>query len=179
MKLAWFAGTTLRIHIGGQILVSDPDGAPAFVDRTELVAGADRIFDLGGPGSLPLIDAARWRPRKPQPVIDEPGVQPSVALALIGDGAVLVDALGEPPLVLIRGAVAPGLGRWANEAVVVLFGLGRQLVATSSALLKMTPPKLIALAADEAAVDFAIGELRDHLDGTALVSLEPGMALEV
>ncbi len=179
MKLTWFAGTTVRIHIAGKILVSDPDGAPALVDRTELVAGADQIFDWGGEGSLPRIDAARWRPRRPQPLIDEPGVQPPVTLAMPGEGAVLVDALGEPPLVLIRGDVVPRLGRWANEAVVVLFGSGKQLVAIGLLLLEMTPPRLIALAADDAAIDLAIEGLRQQLAGTALIALEPGLALEV
>jgi hypothetical protein len=40
-------------------------------------------------------------------------------------------------------------------------------------------PKLLALAADEEAIDLAVDELREHLDGTALISLEPGMAVEV
>jgi L-ascorbate metabolism protein UlaG (beta-lactamase superfamily) len=44
MKLTWFGGTTLRIHIGGQILVSDPAYAPAAVEEAELVSGANRTF---------------------------------------------------------------------------------------------------------------------------------------
>jgi hypothetical protein len=34
------------------------------------------------------------------------------------------------------------------------------------------------LAADEQTLDIAIDALREHLDGVALLSLEPGLALE-
>lgn len=179
MKLTWFAGTTIRIHIGGAILVADAELAPGFIDREELVSGADRRFGLAAPDlSIPDVDPAAWRPRLIPKVIDD-AETPPVALHRISPGAILVDAPGEPPLVLLTGAGVPRLGRWALDAVVVLFGTGEEIIAAATALLDVSPLRLIALAADEQAIDIAIGALREHLDGTALVSLEPGLALEV
>ena len=180
MKLTWFAATTVRIHIGGQILVADPDRAPGFVDRRELVSGADRVFRLAEDDeALPVIDPSKWRPRPIAKLAADQPVDPSTNVLRIGRAAVLVDAVGEPPLVLIASSEAPRFGRWADDAVVVLFGAREGLVATASVLLDIARPKLIALAADEIAVDLAIAELREHLEGAGLVSLEPGLALEV
>ena len=180
MKLTWFAGTTVRIHIGGQILVADADGAPGFIDRRELLSGADRHFGLAvDDTTLPVIDPTRWRPRTPPKLVDEALTGETVRVQRIGAGAILVDAVSEPPLVLIASAEAPRFGRWADDAVVVLFGAGEALVTVGAILLDTARPKLIALAADEQAIDLAIEELREHLDGAALVSLEPALALEV
>jgi hypothetical protein len=180
MKLTWFAGTTVRIHIGGQILVTDADGAPGFIDRRELLSGADRSFSFAaGDEGLPVIDPAKWRPRTPSKILDDTPADNTVRIQRIGTGAMLIDAVGEPPLVLICDADAPRFGRWADDAVVVLFGAGGTLVAIGAQLLELARPKLIALAADEQAIDPAIEALREHLAGAALVSLEPGLALEV
>ena len=179
MKLTWFATTVLRIHIGGQILVSDPDLAPAFVARRELVSGADRLFSLAKDDpALPLIDAAKWRPRVAPKVVDEAPLDLAVNIFRLGPGAVLVEAVGEPPLVLVAGGEPPRFGRWADDAVVVLFGAGEAMVATGTVLLDVARPRLIELAADEANVDIAIAELAEHLGGSGLASLEPGLALE-
>jgi hypothetical protein len=180
MKLTWFAKTTIRIHIGGQILVADPEQAPAFVDQRELVSGADRVFTLAeADEGLPLVDAAKWRPRAAARPIDDAPVDDGVKILRIGRGAILVDAAGEPPLALIASSEAPRFGRWSNDAVVVLFGAREGLVATGTVLLDIAQPRLIALAADEATLDLAIAELGEHLEGAGLVSLEPGLALEV
>jgi len=180
MKLTWFAGTTIRIHTGGQILVADADHAPDFVDRNELVSGADRVFALAGDAAnLAPFDAARWRPRRPPNLIDEAARPPEVVLHRIGEGAVLVDATGEPSVVLVAGSRQPTFGRWADGAVVVLFGNGDTMIANGIQLLDVARPRLIALAADEAALDPAIAALKEHLDGAALVALEPGLAVEV
>lgn len=180
MKLTWFAGTTIRVHIGGQILVADADYAPALVDRNELVSGADRVFALAGDAaSLPLLDPVKWRPRALPKAVDDQGRQPEVVLHRLSEGSVLVDAAGEPPLVLAAGYRQPPFGRWADGAVVVLFGAGESILASGRLLLSAARPRLIALAADEPALDAAILALREHLDGIPLVSLEPGMALEV
>lgn len=180
MKLTWFAGTTIRIHIGGQILVADADHAPAFVDRTELVSGADRVFALAGDAAnLPFLDPVKWRPRAPPKIMDGTAPQPDVILHRIGEGAVLVDALGEPSLVLVAGSRQPAFGRWADGAVVVLFDNGDAMAASGIRLLDVARPRLIALAAGEGALDLGIAALREHLDGAALVALEPGLALEV
>jgi len=180
MKLTWFAGTTMRIHIGGQILVADADDAPASIDRRELVSGADRTFGLAVAGlALPKIDPAQWRPRPVKSLLDQAQPDVEVKILSVGHRIVLVDAPGEPPLVLIATSEAPRFGRWADDAVVVLFGAREGLVATGTVLLDIARPRLIALAADEADIDIAVEELREHLDGAGLVSLEPGLAVEV
>ena len=180
MKLTWFAGTTVRINIGGQILVTDADGAPGFVDPRELLSGADRSFGFAaGDEGLPVIDPAKWRPRTPSKIPDDTPANNTVRVQRIGTAAMLIDAIGEPPLVLIGGVEASRFGRWADNAVVTLFGDGEAIIATGTQLLEIARPKLIALAADEQAIDLAIEALREHLAGAALVSLEPGLALEV
>ncbi|MBE0578446.1 hypothetical protein [Devosia sp.] len=177
MKLTWFGGTTIRIHIGGTILVLDPADAPVGIDPAELVSGADRVI-AGFGTDLPAIDSAHWKPRKPPRLLDEADIPASVDAWSVGAGAVLVEAVGEPPLLLVS-AVAPPLGRWAESAVVALFGPGERLAALGSAILDDTPPRLLALAGDETAVDGAISALRGQLDGTGLVALEAGLALEI
>lgn len=176
MKLTWFGGTTIRVHIGGAILVGDAVAAPARIDRTELVSGADQVFTLDA-ADLPAADITSWKPRRASRVLDDNGTLPAVLLWTV-TGGVLVDAVGEPPLLLATGAIAD-LGRWADGAVIVLFGDGAALRERGQTLLSARVPKVIALAADEADVDIAIAALRDRLDGTGLFSLEPGMALEI
>ena len=177
MKLTWFGGTTVRIHIGGTILVVDPAGAPAGIDPAELVSGADRVVDGFGAG-LPAVAAAGWKPRRAPRLLDEAETPLPVEIWSAGAGAVLVDAVGEPPLLLVAGD-APALGRWAADAVIALFGDGATLLGLAGALLGDTPPRLLALAGDEAAIDSAIPALRDRLVGTGLVSLEAGLTLEI
>lgn len=177
MKLTWFGGTTVRVHIGGAILVVGPEGAPADVDPNELVSGADRVIGGFGEG-LVAVDPAQWKLRRAARLVEEDEAQPEVEAWVAGEGALLVDAVGEPPLVLVEGEL-PALGRWAGDAVVVLFGDGAALERRGAALLEASPPRLIALAGDEAGSDRVISALRDRLDGTGLVALEAGMALEI
>ncbi len=59
MKLTWFAGSTIRIHIGGRILVADPAGISG-VDAGELVSGADATFFIDEAGEA--VDPALWQP---------------------------------------------------------------------------------------------------------------------
>jgi hypothetical protein len=177
MKLTWFGGTTVRIHIGGAILVVDADRAPDGIDPAELVSGADRVVNGFGAG-LPQVDTTRWKPRKPARLLDEGETLPPVEAWSAGPGALLVDAIGEPPLLLLTGE-PPALGRWADAAVVALFGDGAALARLGLAVINDTPPRLLTLAGDEAAIDTAVFALRDALDGTGLVSLEAGLALEV
>jgi hypothetical protein len=49
----------------------------------------------------------------------------------------------------------------------------------SNAVLGTFRPRLMALAASDATVERTIANLRDRLEGTGLVALEPGLALEV
>jgi hypothetical protein len=177
MKLTWFAGTALRIHIGGQVLVVGAGEAPDWVDRRGLVAGADRVLDLAE-ADIPAVDAEKWRRRRPGRPLDETA-PPAADIVRLAPGILLVDAPGEPALVLAGAADLPPAGRWADDAVIVLFGAGEAIIATASVLVDVAEPRLLALAADEDAVDLAVAELREHLDGTALISLEPGMAVEV
>ena len=177
MKLTWFGGTKIRIHIGGAIVVVDPAGAPNGIDAAELVSGADTVI-AGFGAALPTIETSSWRPRKPPRLLDEGDTPPPVEAWSAGVGALLMDAIGEPSLLLVSGQ-APPLGRWAETAVVALFGPADRLVALGNAILGGTPPRLLALAGDEAAIDAAIAALRDRLDQTGLVSLEAGLALEI
>lgn len=177
MKLTWFGGTTLRIHIGGQILVMDAGSAPVGIDAAELVSGADVQFESRG-DDLAAVDAASWKVRRPGRLLDEGTAPEAVAVFRVGQGAALVDAVGEPPLLLVTDGL-PVLGRWAGDAVVVLLGDGGALTALGRALLEASPPKLLVLGGAEGDIDLAVAALRDRLDGTGLMALEPAMALEV
>jgi hypothetical protein len=177
MKLTWFGGTTIRIHIGGAILVVDAVGAPAGIDAAELVSGADQVIAEFG-ADLTQLDPTGWKPRKQPRLLDDDGAMPSVEAWSVGEASLLVDALGEAPLLLVAGAV-PALGRWAESAAVVLFGDGERLAALGATLLEATSPRLLVLAGEEEALDAAIPLLRDQLDGTSLVALQARLALEV
>lgn len=173
MKLTWFGGTALRVYLGGEIVVVDADTAPQGVDRGELLAGADRIVQLG---EGVTTDPSTWRPRPAVRGMDE---LPPPDILKIGPRVLLIAAAGEPPLVVIGPDLWSGYGRWADGAVIVLTSGRESLVAEVTVLLDVARPRLIALAVDEQTLDTAIDELSEHLDGTGLVSLEPGLALEV
>lgn len=173
MKLTWFGGTTMRLHVGGRVIVCDPQGAPEWVDRTELVSGADRAVRLDE--DFPALDARRWQPRRVAALI-EADAAPEVLLHRLGPGALLVEAAGEPPLVIATGAV-PEAGRWGAEAVVVV--AGRQPEMTAVEALEAMAPRLLVVAASEAVVERVIAAVRDRLDGTGLMALEPAMAVEL
>lgn len=173
MKLTWFGGTTIRIHIGGEVLVLDADQPPAGIDRSELVSGADRILAISD--AFPAVDPAAWRPRSIGRAIDGTGAPP-VRVVRIGASSILIDATGESPLVLVTGAPPPRPGRWAGAAVVVLF---EPTGPDAITVLDGFQPRLIALAASEATIGAVIADLRDRLEETGLVALEPGMALEI
>lgn len=171
MKLTWFAGSTIRIHIGGRILVADPAGISG-VDAEELVSGADLTFFIDEAGES--IDPALWQPRRVAAMIDADTV-PEVLVHGIEGGA-LVAAAGEPPVVLLKGQMRRA-GRWAREAVVVVFG--DQADRLAGQVLDDNGPHLIAIAASDAVIERAVAAVRDKLGDTVLMALEPGMALEV
>ncbi|KKB13664.1 hypothetical protein VE25_00830 [Devosia geojensis] len=174
MKLTWFGDTAIRIYIGGQIFVVDPQLAPGGVDQAELAAGAEKVLRLAGGDGAETIDPRNWRPQKAPRMIDEGEGLPPVRLYRIGLSALLIDAVGEAPLML-AGHDDLEFGRWADGAVVVLFGAGQ----AAAKLLDAARPKLIALAGGEEAVDATVGAIRDRLDGAGLVAMEPGLAVEV
>jgi hypothetical protein len=62
---------------------------------------------------------------------------------------------------------------------MILMSARESLVAEATALLDVARPRLIVLALDEQTLDTVVGELGEHLEGVGLVSLEPGLALEV
>lgn len=171
MKLTWFGGSTIRIHIGGKILVADPSGIGG-VDPEELVSGADATFALDG--SLPEIDPVLWQPRRPGTMLDDDMLGEVTTHGL--EGGALIAAIGEAPLLLLSQHV-PRVGRWARDSVVVaLSDDGDRLAAEA---LEAFGPRLIAVAGGDAVVERTFVALRDRLGGTALVALEVGMALEV
>jgi hypothetical protein len=173
MKLTWFGGSTFRIQIGGQVVVVDAQAAPAGIDRNELVSGADRVL---GPGEgVTPVDAAAWRPRPAEPLLDAGDTLRPVDVWSVGGSGLLIDGDDDRPL-LLAGEALPKLGRWADKAVVVLSGA--DLVERARVLLAGASPSLVALAGAEAEVDAAFERVRDHLDGTGLVALEPGLAVE-
>jgi hypothetical protein len=173
MKLTWFGGTALRIYAGGQIVVVDPDAAPAAVDRGELLAGADRIVAAGE--GLAAVDPATWRAKAMPRLMEE---APPAEVARIG-GGLLVAAAGEPALVIVGSGALPRFGRWAEGAVIVLTSARDGLVGEVRALLDVAQPRLIALAIDSQVLDRLIADLAGHLDGTGLTSMEPGLAVEL
>jgi hypothetical protein len=169
MKLTWFFGTTLRVHIGGSILVCDPTGING-VDPDELVSGADRIFALGE--GLKRVDPAIWQPARAGAMLD---AAPEVQVLGIEGGAI-VSVPGEAPLVLVTGLL-PRLGRWGRDAIFVVFGEDADRLA--AAVLDAIGPQLIAVAAPEAVVERAFAALKARLEGTGMVALDAGLALEV
>jgi len=177
MKLTWFGGSAFRVYAGGVIIVVHPEDAPESVDRGELLAGAESILARGD-RAVPAIDPGEWRPKAPARLIDD---DEALALDLfrLGEGHLLIAAPSEPPLVVLGDGDLPRFGRWADGAVVVLTSAREAIVAEVTALLDVARPRLVALAVDEQTLDYAIAALAEHLGGAALVSLEPGLALEV
>lgn len=173
MKLTWFGGTTLRLHVGGRVVVIDAEAAPDWVDRAELVSGVDRAVRLDD--AFAAADARRWQPRRVAALI-EADAAPEVLIHRLGPGALLVEAVGERPLVIATGEV-PEAGRWAAEAVVVVAGQQPERRAVEA--LEAMAPRLLVIAAGEAAVDRVIAAVRERLDGAGLMALEPAMAVEL
>jgi hypothetical protein len=177
MKLTWFGGTTMRVHIGGAMLVIDAEGAPAGIDRMELVSGADRLVAFAGLDGLEAVDPAAWAPRRAQALIDETEA-PQVMAYRAGASAIVLDAVGEPPLLILSDGIERA-GRWAANAVVVVTGTAETLPGLVADVLERLGPKLIAVAGSEDALDAVILRVQGSLDGTGLMALEPGLALEV
>src|SRR5690606_34526235 len=174
MKLTWLGETALRIHIGGQVVVVDADTAPAGVDRTELLSGADLILALERPQQA--VDGASWRPRPAQRLLDAGDTVRPADVWSVGERALLMDPDEDRPLLILGGGV-PELGRWVERAVILV--AGPNLAERSSQLVRQGGAHLIALAGSEEAIEATIGALRHRLDGIGLVALEPGLAVEI
>lgn len=178
MKLTWFGGTTMRVHIGGAVLVLEPEAAPAAVNRQELLSGADRVLRFGD--MLPGVDAASWTPARASRALDPPR---DVQVFSIGVDACLISGEGDPPLLLSNAVELPRLGRWADAAVIVAFGARGANWADAMVALDLARPRHLVLAADDGIVDRLLDRL-DKIDdtlaaGLSFASLEPGLALEV
>lgn len=151
--------------------MADPAGISG-VDAGELVSGADVVFFIDEAGEA--VDPAFWQPRRASAMIDADAV-PEVLVHGIAGGA-LVAAAGEAPLVLLKGPMGRA-GRWARDAVVVVFGDEADVLAAQ--VLEDVGPYLIAIGAPDAVIERAVADLREKVGETLLVALEPGMALEV
>lgn len=174
MQLTWFGGTTFRIHIGGKMLVVDAEGASGGIDRTELLSGADRAFGLAD--DLPAAEARRWAPRKVGALIDAETELPEALVWRLGPNVVLIEAVGEPPLLIATGEGTEA-GRWGRDAVVIV--AGSNLPKTAVSVVNEIGPRLLAIAGGEHAIDETIEAVRDLLDGTGLMAMEPALALEI
>lgn len=173
MKLTWFSGTTLRIHIGGQVIVTSADEAPQGIDRVELVSGADHVVNLGD--GTRLDDLGQWRPRARERLVDA-GDQPRpIQIFSTPEQSLLIDADDDLPLLLAAGDI-PALGRWADRAAIVL--MGSRLAERGEQMLERVTPRLIALGGTDVELDAAFKSLPGKLDGTGLIALERGLAVE-
>jgi len=174
VKVTWFGNTAFRLHIGGKIIAIEPERASAGVDVNEMVGGADHVLALEE--NRPVADAASWKPRGRERLLDAgEGTRP-VQFWSMGASSLLVDADEDMPLLLLAGPV-PVLGRWADRTVVIL--VGNALAERAAEVIGRVAPRLIGLAGEEAEIEAAFVALRDRLDGTGLVALERGMAVEV
>ena len=174
MKLTWFAASCFRLHIGGQIIVTDPDDAPDGVARAELVSGADLVVTLGDSHLAPF-DADSFRPRRARRPIDD-DLADANGLFRFGESGLFVEPSDEPHLILC-GPQAKW-GRFADGAVVILCGAFDALVDAVAELSRTARPRLVILAPSAfEATDLAA--LAAAADGTPVQILEPLFALEV
>ncbi len=174
MRITWFGGGTFRIYVGGRIVVTDPDGAPAGVDRHELAAAADHIV-RPGQGDLPEIDPAAWCRRRPQRVIDVPG-EDIFGLHVLPGGGLFIDEPEEGPLIATPAGVTTW-DRFADEGAVAVFGDAEAVATDIRALMATARPRLVAIAASRFSGD-QFRALADIGGGGALLVLEPGLAVE-
>lgn len=176
MKVTWFGGTTLRLHIGGRILVFDAASVPAGIDSNELLSGADTAISLAA-ADLPRLRAP-WRPRRPARLIDEvPGE--SIVMSRLDPLSVLVEAEGEVQVALVHCDAPPDLGNWADAAAIVLLGDDAAIPPVAQTFVAQANPKILLLAGSDRASDAVFDMLGAQGLGCGLVALEPGLALEL
>lgn len=178
MKITWFGGHTLRIQLGGEIIVIGSAAAPAGIERFELESGADRIHVFADP-ALDLFDAASWQKRRPQRMIDSDEMHKPVLIKRIGGTGIVLDAVDEPLLVIADSNQTPQWGRWADGAVVVFTGPMPQNAQCAVSALEVASLRMVALVGGEEGLDDAVDRLRPHLGSASLIVLEPGLAVEI
>lgn len=170
MKVTWFSGTALRVHIGGSILLFDSSAATG-VNRLELESAADAIIQLSDP--LEQLDFVAWTPpRAPSPLDEEV----EVAVEVFGvPGGVLVSAAGEPPLIILNSQPQRA-GRWSRDAIAVL--LDEDAGTLFKAVLDALSPTMILIPeAFAQALDFSA--LAAECSGTAVQVLESRLGVEI
>ncbi len=173
MKLTWFAKSCFRLHVGGRIIVTDPQDAPASVAQHELLSGAESVIDLCVNGLDPF-DPSDWARRPRLRLIDTPE---EVALTLQGfsTGGLFIGSEDDAPLF-----VSPPHGNWgrfADSTVVILAGAFDLMPEALSALCTLARPRLVALASDD--FDEALlGDISTAAQGAPLQIMEVGLALE-
>ena len=173
MKLTWFAQSCFRLHVGGAVIVVDPHGAPQGIDSEELVSGADEIVTLGDAG-LAAFDMYGWAPRKPKSFIDSEAEAP-LTLYRFGQKGLFVDPPGDDPVILTDGG--GDWGRFADGAVIVLFGPAAALPDRLSRIVQAARPKLVAIATGDLD-ETVFSALATSAAGTNVQVLEPALALE-
>lgn len=174
MKLTWFGNATFRIHTGGAIVVVAPETALEGVEQAELLSGADKV--VGFAEGDAFADTAQWKPRPPLRPLEAEEQNRAPEIVALDVDTLVIDADGEAPILVARGAVPP-LGRWAEQGVIVL--AGQALAARADAVLAHLSPRLIALAGDETEIDAAFEIVRERLNGTGLIAIERALAVEV
>ena len=127
-----------------------------------------------GAAGLPEFSATGFAPRKATSFIDS-DAEPPLALFRFGASGLFVDPPGDSPVILCGGSAE--WGRFADSAVVILFGAGTDQPARLEALTRLSRPRLVAIATG----DFSSALFADFataLQGTPLQIMEPGLALE-
>lgn len=176
MKITWFGGSTLRLYIGGKIIVTDADKAPDTLDAHEVSAAADQMMALGaGLRALKSLDVDHWKSKKPVRLIDQPEGQ-ELDFYAIANEALFIDEREEGP-VIVAPADFAGWGRFADQAIVVLYGDANAIVSSAQSLLTTARPRLLALGC-EAISDQAFAILAADCRDCALQVLEKGFAVE-
>ena len=176
MKLTWFGGTTLRVYVGGEIVVIDADLAPNAVRRQELISGADHVVALGG--ETPRIDAERWRVPRASRGMD---ARRPLEVLSIGPNTCLLSGEGDPPLLVLNVTELPRLGHWVDGSVIVVFGEKGANLAEDIVELDLAQPRHLLLGAAEETVERLVDRLEalDERFEIGFTSLEPGLAVEV
>lgn len=176
MRLTWFGGSTFRLYLGGEIFVLDADRAPGGVDAYEVAAAANYSFTTGPAlAALPAVDPQTWQRAAPKRLIDASENAAAQVFAL-GDTGILIDEAEEGPVIL-SAAAQHEWGRFADGAMVVLFGAPDIVAQDGANLLDVARPLMVAVAS-KGFSDAQFSVLAQHAGKSTLQMLEPGFAIE-
>lgn len=176
MRLTWFGGSTFRLYLGGDIFVLDADRAPEDVDAHEVASAANYSFALGPKLSiLPDLNPQTWKPMTPKRLIDEDEKRVANVFAL-GETGILIDESDEGPVILTAAGQLEW-GRFADDALVVLFGAPEVVGEDALKLLQTARPLMLAIASS-GFTDAQFAALGKQAGRCAIQMLEPGFAIE-